>query len=62
MLFIDKKFKNSNIMISDMSGRTVKNALITGDTYDVNNLTKGIYIANVITEGKIVKTRKFIVE
>jgi hypothetical protein len=25
-------------------------------------LTKGIYIANVITEGKIVKTRKFIVE
>jgi hypothetical protein len=62
MLFIDKKFKNSIIMITDMSGRTVKNALISGDTYDVNNLTKGIYIANVITEGKIVKTRKFIVE
>jgi hypothetical protein len=62
MLFIDKKYRNNNLIISDMSGKLVKTTTISDDTLEVNNLPKGVYIANVISNGEIVNTRKFIVD
>lgn len=51
------------ILLTDMYGKTVKTQMLTlgTNTIDINNLSKGFYLVNIITiDGK--KTKKLIVE
>ena len=58
---IDIEEKIKNILIIDITGKTVKNLVPTNNTIDVSNLIKGIYFLQVQTEKGIINS-KFIKE
>jgi len=52
----------SNVKITDISGRVVKELSLTGTSIDISNLENGIYIITGITKAGKTITRKIVVE
>ena len=61
-IFIDNDHKGAILSITDINGKNVLNSKINSSVIDFAPSAKGVYIANVISDGLIVNTRKFIVE
>ena len=61
-LSVSNDLVNKRIVITNINGLTILDALIKSNNQSISNLSKGVYIANVISNGEIVNTRKFIVE
>jgi hypothetical protein len=61
-LSVSNDLVNKRIVITNINGLTILDALIKSNNQSITNLSKGVYIANVISNGEIVNTRKFIVE
>lgn len=61
-LFVSNDLVNKRLVLSNINGLTIFDALIKSNNQSLTNLSKGVYIANVIANGEIVNTRKFIVE
>jgi hypothetical protein len=62
ILYVSNDLVNKRLVISNINGVTIFDTLIKSNNQSITNLSKGVYIANVISNGEIVNTRKFIVD
>lgn len=56
---LDDKFRNHQLQITDLSGKVVFNQAIINQNIDFKAPTHGIYFANILLNGSVVKTLKF---
>jgi hypothetical protein len=55
---LDSKFKNHQLQITDLSGKVVFNQTINNQNIDFKAPSHGIYFANILLNGSVVKTLK----
>jgi hypothetical protein len=56
---LDSKFRNHQLQITDLSGKVVFNQTINNQNIDFKAPSHGIYFANILLNGSVVKTLKF---
>lgn len=61
-LSVSNDLLNKRLVLSNINGLTLFDGFITSNNQKISTLSKGVYIANVISNGEIINTRKFIVE
>jgi len=61
-LSVSNDLLNKRLVLSNINGLTLFDGFITSNNQKISSLAKGVYIANVISNGEIINTRKFIVE
>lgn len=57
-LFIDNDFNQAEITVFDINGKQVMASKVNGQTINFD-APKGVYIANIVKNGEVVKTTKF---
>jgi hypothetical protein len=56
---LDAQFRNHTLQITDLAGKVVLNQTIKNQNVDFKAPSNGIYFANILLNGSVVKTLKF---